>query len=138
MQCVFVSSGLLKIDNIAAGVGVVIFSPASGVAVGMHILRAIPPSSTVSNPTYFAATAIPYAVAEIKKREMIPPFSVAIAGGGSMMPSTKGDVGEKMSTVVKKVLEKTGLAIKIEKTGGSRVRTIILNLDEGKINILHK
>ncbi len=138
MQCVFASSGLLKIDNIAAGVGIIIFSPASKVAVGMHILRAIPASAQVSNPTYYAVTAIPYAVEEIKKREMIPPFSVAIAGGGSMMPTTKGDVGEKMTSVVKKVLEKSGFDIKIEKTGGSRVRTIILNLDKGKINILHK
>jgi chemotaxis receptor (MCP) glutamine deamidase CheD len=138
MQCVFVSSGLLKIDNIAVGVGVIIFSPASKVAVGMHLLRAVPTGAKVLNPTYYASTAIPYAVEEIKKRGMTPPFSVAIAGGGAMMPTDKGDVGAKMTAVVKDGLEKSGFKVKLEKMGGTRIRIMVLNIDEGKIKISHK
>jgi len=138
MQCVFASSGLLKIDNIASGVGVIIFSPASKVAVGMHLLRAVPTGANVLNPTYYAVTAIPYVVEEIEKRKMTPPFSVAIAGGGAMMPTERGDVGAKMIAVVKEGLGKAGFQVKLEKMGGTRIRIMVLNIGEGKIKISHK
>jgi len=138
MQCVFASSGMLKIDNIAAGVGVIVFSAASRLAVGMHLLRAEPTGKNVLNPAYYASTAIPYIVEEIKKRGMMPPFSVAIAGAGTMMPATNGDVGEKITAVVKEILEKSGFRVKLEKLGGTRIRTMVLNIDESKIKISYK
>jgi len=136
MRCVVVDSGLLMINNIGAGMGIVIFSPATKKAVGMHVLRAAPKSDErVTNPAYFAATVIPHALEEMKKAGALPPFSVAVAGGGTMLPTSRGDVGQQLFAAVKDTLAKYRLTAKLEQTGGAQMRSIVLNLDEGKIRI---
>ncbi len=136
MRCVFAKSGMLVIDNIAAGLGIIIYSPAEKLAAGMHILRAFPrDGSAVQDPVYCVSTAIPFVLDTFKEQGIQGPYSIAIAGAGSMLPTDMGDVGSKLIKTAKESFQQAGLPIKLEETGGARVRRMILHIDDGKIKI---
>ncbi|MCP4717120.1 MAG: hypothetical protein GY868_18490, partial [Deltaproteobacteria bacterium] len=115
--------------------GMVVYSPSRKVAAGVHVLRAQPTEREVPNPAYFATTAISHIVETFKKKGVSGPYSVAIAGGGSMLPTSMGDVGTKLVAAVKGALSQANLPVKLEKTGGATVKTIVLHVDAGKIKI---
>jgi len=136
LQSAVVSSGILQIENIGAGVGVILFNSERKIAAGLHIMAPSSRISNTKNPIMYANTAIPYILAELKKKGAGPSFSVAIAGGASMMGSWhKADIGRKVVDAVQEILKKSGLAPKINKTGGNQVRTMILDVDAGKIKV---
>ena len=126
----------MKIDKIGAGVGVVIFNATHKVAAGMHILREKAPKIKDANPLYYADTLIPYVLSKLKEKGVQPPFSVAVAGGASMLDvPQEEDVGAQLLKTVKELLKKEQLTIKIEHTGGSKVRSILLDIDAAKIKV---
>lgn len=136
MKCEFASEGLLWIDKIATGVGIILFNSNHKLAAGIHVLRGSCRGEAPENPAYFADTAVEYALSEFRKRGAGGRISVAIAGGASMLSSDEGEnVGERLVATVKKVLAMHDLKIKVEGTGGNKLRTVILNIDEGKIKI---
>lgn len=136
MRCEFASEGLLWIDKIATGVGIILFSSKHKFAAGIHVLRGACQGEAPENPAYFADTAVEYALREFNKRGVGGQLSVAIAGGASMLSSGDGEnVGARLVAAVKKELAMHNLQVKVEGTGGTRLRTIILNIDEGKIKI---
>lgn len=137
MRCHFADHGMLKIENIAAGIGMIFYHAGRKLAAGTHVLRAKSPHGTVAadNPAYYADTAVEYILQKFMEQGAGPPISIAIAGGGSMMPQSQGDVGTKIVMAVKEVLAKYKLNVKLEQTGGSKVRFMILDVDAGKIKI---
>ncbi|HQG30381.1 MAG TPA: chemotaxis protein CheD [Deltaproteobacteria bacterium] len=136
MNCEFASEGLLWIDKIATGVGIILFNPSNKLAAGVHILRGLSQGKEAENPAYFADTAIDYVLKEFRSKGMNGQISVAIAGGASMLSSGQADnIGEQLVRTVKSLLSKNNLQIKLEGVGGNRLRTMILNIDEGKIKI---
>jgi chemotaxis receptor (MCP) glutamine deamidase CheD len=135
MRCAFATGGLLTIRNIAAGLGVFIYSPASKCAAGLHVLRACARDESVQDPLYCVSTAIPHVLAKFREKNIQPPYSIAIAGGGSMLPVNRGDVGAKIVEAAREAFQRAGLPIKKEDTGGARVRSMILNVTEGKLKI---
>lgn len=53
-----------------------------------------------------------------------------------MLGVRKGvDIGRKVAEAVQIALKKSGIAPKINKTGGAQVRTMILDVDAGKIKV---
>lgn len=136
MKCAFAGTGMMKIDRIGAGVGVIIFNNAAKAAAGFHVLRVHPPEGAVIDPAYYAETVIPYVMEHFKSNGVLPPFSVAVAGGASMMDSPgQGVTGSKLLLAVKRLLAQANLALKLEETGGCKIRTMMLNIDAGKIRI---
>jgi chemotaxis protein CheD len=136
MRCEFATEGLLWIDKIATGVGIILFNPQKKIAAGMHVLRGISHGRAVDNPAYYADTALEYVMDEFRKRGAGQPISVAIAGGGAMLSSGDGDnIGARLVATVKTVLSRHNLSVKLEGVGGTKLRTMILNIDEGKIRI---
>ena len=126
----------MRIERIGVGVGVVLYSRAKKVAAGFHVLMSHSPEPNPSNPTKYADTAIPYALRELKLRGIEPPLSVAIAGGASMLRAPKdATMGTTIVTAVKEALAKANLEVKLEQTGGSRIHSILLDIDGGKIAI---
>ena len=134
MKCEFASEGLLWIDKIATGVGIIVFNPRQKLAAGVHVLRGISQIKNPQNPAYFADTAIDYVINEFKKRQAHDGLSIAIAGGASML-SSHDNVGSSLVSAIKEVLAKKHLTAKVESVGGTKLRTMILNIDEGKIKI---
>jgi chemotaxis receptor (MCP) glutamine deamidase CheD len=137
MRCHFTDHGMLKIENIAAGIGVIFYHAGRKLAAGTHVLRAKSPSGNIAgdNPAYYADTAIEYILQHFRQQGAHPPLSIAIAGGGSMLPQSQGDVGTKIVMAVKEVLAKYRLNVKLEQTGGSKVRFMMLDVEAGKIKI---
>lgn len=136
LQSAVVSTGILKIENIGAGVGIIIFSPGRKIAAGFHIMAPSSRALQVKNPIMYADTAIPFVLKEMNDRGATPPYSVAIAGGAGMLGSSNGsDIGRKVVTAVQTVLKESGLLPKINKTGGAQFRTMVLDVDAGKIKV---
>lgn len=136
MKCEFASEGLLWIDKIATGVGVILFNPRHKFAAGFHVLRGHSKGQKVDSPAYYADTAVEYAVTEFSRKQIPLDLSVAIAGGASLLAVPgKDEIGSALVAAVKEALAAWGLAVKIENVGGTRLRSIILNVDEGKIKI---
>jgi len=136
MRCEFATEGLLWIDKIATGVGIILFNSRSKLAAGVHVLRGTSPGRIPENPAYYADTAIEYVLNEFKNQGAINGISIAIAGGASMLSSSEREkVGSNLVAIVKDILRKNNLAVKVEGIGGTKLRTMILNIDEGKIKI---
>ncbi len=136
LQCAVAKSGRLKIDHIGSGVGVILYDAAKKIGAGLHILAPRAGNIQVKNPVMYASTAIPHVFEQLQIKGAAPPFSVAISGGAGMMgKETMLDSGGKVVEAVKDALGKVNLPIKIEKTGGNKVRSMILDIDAGKIKI---
>lgn len=136
LECVIATAGLLKIDQIGSGVGVLLYSPSKKVGAGLHILA--PGSGRISSqrPIMYADTAIPYALEELARKGVTPPFSIAIAGGAALLKSQSASgSSQHLIEAVKQAFAKANLAVKIEETGGSRLRSMLLDIDAGKIRV---
>lgn len=102
----------------------------------MHVLRGSSQGRVTDNPAYYADTALEYVIAEFKKMGADSRISVAIAGGASMLGSGEDDnMGDRLVAEVKGILSRHNLNVKLEGVGGTKLRTMILNIDEGKIKI---
>ncbi len=116
--------------------GVILYSPEHRCAAGFHVLRGVSKGQKVDNPGYFADTALDQAIQEFIRRGIPLRVSVAIAGGASLLSSTGAqDVGSVLVRQVKEILAERKLGVKLENVGGTKLRTMILNIDEGKIKI---
>jgi len=137
LHCEVADSGLLKIDRIGAGVGVIIYDRAHHIGAGLHVLAANSGSSEPLNPFMYANTAVPQAFTEIREKGGCAPFSVAIAGGATFLGSgkTEQDTSHLLINAAKEALKMAGLEITLEQTGDNKIRCMVLDLDGGKIKI---
>ncbi len=136
MKCLIADRGLLIIDRIGAGVGIIMYSPAQNIAAGLHVLAPYSDKPAPVNPIRFANTAIPQTLFQLQKMGVESPSSIAIAGGASIQGmADAADIGPKVLDAVKKAFSKARVKIKLEETGGPKIRTMILNIDAGKIKI---
>jgi chemotaxis protein CheD len=138
LRCEIAAAGLLKIDQIGSGVGVILFSPSQKTAAGLHILAPRSGSHASENPVMYADTAIPFAFEALSRKGVKPPLSVAIAGGAALLKRQADSGGSQqlqLIEAVKEALKRLNLPIKIEETGGTKIRSITLNIDEGKIRV---
>jgi len=138
LKCEIATSGILKIDQIGSGVGVILYSASHKTAAGLHILAPRSGPQAAQNPVMYADTAIPYVMAELGRKGVKPPLSVAIAGGAFML-KRKADSGSsqqlQLVEAVKEALKRANLSVKIEETGGTQIRSMTLNIDEEKIRV---
>jgi len=136
MRCEVAEEGILEIDHVGAGVGVVFYNRTRKIGIGIHVLRANAQGAVVHNPANYADTGIKYALEQLDRMGARADLSVAIAGGAGMLTgSERGRIGAQTAKTVKQLLEQAGIAIKREELGGTKVRSIFLNVDEGKIKI---
>ena len=136
MECAVADSGVIKIDRIGVGVGVILYSATQKKAAGVHVLSPHTTEAEPANPAKYANTAIPHAVAELGKKGAGPPFIIAVAGGAEMMnvpPQVR--MGKRIVTALGEALKKAKLTIEHEKTGGPNTRSLMLDLGTGQFNI---
>lgn len=137
LECEIAASGLLKIDQIGSGMGVIFYSPSRKVGAGLHILAPRSGNVVAKSPVMYVDTAIPYVMEQLALKGVKPPFSVAIAGGASLLRSqTVLGSSQRMVQAVKEALQKVSLQVKLEETGGVKVRSMTLDIDAGKIKIV--
>ncbi len=135
LHCEVVNSGLLKIDRIGSGVGVIIYDKTRRIAAGLHVLVAHSHDSNPQNPFMFADTAVPQALTEISKKGGSAPFSVALAGGAVLLGGRAEQTSGNLIEASREVLKKAGLEVTLEQTGGNKIRCMVLDIDAGKIKI---
>jgi chemotaxis receptor (MCP) glutamine deamidase CheD len=136
LECVIATAGLLKIDQIGSGVGVILYSPSKKTGAGLHVLAPFAGRAGSAKPIMYANTAIPYALEELARRGVTPPFSVAIAGGAALLKSQNAlGSSQHMVEAVKQALAKASLSVRIEETGGVKLRCMVLDIDAGKIKV---
>ena len=136
MDCAVADSGVLKIDRIGVGVGIILYSATQKKAAGVHVLAPSTTEAEPSNPAKYANTAVPHAIAELEKKGASPPFTIAVAGGAEMMnvpPQIR--MGKKIVTALGEALKQASLAIKHQKTGGPNTRSMSVDLGTGQFRI---
>lgn len=137
LHCDVANSGLLKIDRIGSGVGIIIYDKARHIGAGLHFLAPYSRDSKPHNPFMYANTAIPHALVEINRKGGSAPFSVAVAGGAAMLKKqTEEGAGRQILEAAKEALNKSGLQVTLEETGGNSIRCMVLDIDAGKIKII--
>lgn len=136
MQCALANSGIIKIDRVGVGVGVLLYSQSKKIGMGIHTLAPQSDIPNPPNPAKFADTAIPHAVELLEKEGAVPPFTVAVAGGATMAGAPAANsVGTKVAEAAKAALAKANINIKTDQTGGSNIRSMMLNIDTGEIQV---
>ena len=66
----------------------------------------------------------------------MPPFIVAITGGATMAGTpSNNSIGMKVAASAKAALAKEKLNIKIDQTGGANIRSMVLNIETGQMQI---
>ena len=136
MQCLLADKGTLKIDRIGVGVGILLYNQAKKMGIGIHTLAPQADTLNPPNPAKFADTAITYAIKLFEKEGAGPPYTVALAGGATMAGSPAStNIGIKIAEAAKSALAKAKLNVKTDQTGGSNIRSMILNVDTGEIQI---
>lgn len=136
MQCLLADKGILRIDRIGVGVGILLYNHAKKIGIGIHTLAPQADTINPANPAKFADSAVTYAIKLFEKEGAAPPYTVAVAGGATMAGSSAStNVGLKVAEAAKAALEKAKLNIKTDQTGGSNIRSMILNIDTGEIQI---
>jgi chemotaxis protein CheD len=136
MQCGIVKKGLLTVDCIGVGVGVIFFDKAKKIGVGLHVLAPHSAMASPANPAKFADTGVLHAVNLLIKEGAATNPLVAIAGGAAMEGSSAGaSMGVKVVEAVKEALSKAKISIFREESGGSKIRSLQLDVDKGQINI---
>jgi chemotaxis receptor (MCP) glutamine deamidase CheD len=136
MQCTLATSGIIKIDRVGVGVGILMYSHVKKIGIGIHTLAPHADTPTPQNPAKFADTAIPYAIGLFEKEGAAPPFTVVIAGGATMAGApVKNSVGTLVAEAAKAAIAKAKMNIKTDQTGGSNIRSMILNIDTGEIQV---
>jgi chemotaxis receptor (MCP) glutamine deamidase CheD len=136
MQCKTAKKGQLTVDCIGVGVGIVFYDRIKKVGVGLHVLAPHSAIGSPPNPAKFADSGVTHAIdLLVKEGSQLNP-SVTIAGGAAMEGSAAGaSMGIKVVEAVKEALLKAKLSIAREETGGSKIRSIMLDIDKGQINI---
>jgi chemotaxis receptor (MCP) glutamine deamidase CheD len=137
LQCGVADSGLLKIDRIGSGIGVIIYDNVRHIGAGLHVLASQSLSLNHPNPLMYVNTAIPHGLAELTRKGGNAPFSVAIAGGATLRVKQPDQIlGMQIVEATKEALKKTGLHVTLEQTGGNNLRCMVLDINAGKIKII--
>lgn len=131
----------LKTYALGSCVGIAILDPKTRVAALGHI--ALPESSVnkekaIELPGYFADTAIPHLLENMKKLGSIkhPQYIVKLMGGASILQDESLFlIGERNVTAIKKILWEHNLSIAAMDVGGSMSRTVTVELRTGKVLI---
>lgn len=120
-------------------IGICIYDRMKKIGGMAHIL--LPKDTTGGlNPEKYADTAIPLLINRLVKEGAKKEFmSAKIAGGASMFKFESnislGQIGERNIEETKKLLEKSGIPILEEDTGGNAGRVINFFLDDGHLRV---
>ncbi len=120
-------------------IGICIYDRMKKIGGLAHIL--LPNDSTGGkNPEKYADTAIPLLINRLLKDGAKKEFmSAKIVGGASMFKFesniTLGQIGDRNIEETKKLLDKAGIPILVEDTGGSTGRVINFFLDDGHLKV---
>jgi chemotaxis protein CheD len=131
-----------QINTYALGscIGLTVFDPQMKVGGMLHFMLPQPgreKNRADLNPYMFGSTGIPslfkqcYALGAVKER-----LIVCAAGGAEVMTHGKSfAIGERNRTIMRKIFWKNNIVLAAEDTGGNDARTMVINLETGKVTL---
>ncbi|MFH1075372.1 MAG: chemotaxis protein CheD [Pseudomonadota bacterium] len=131
---------VLKTLALGSCVSTVFLHPTTRTIGMVHI--ALPDSSigganALERPGYFADTAIPALIAEMKKKgcaENAKDMIVKLAGGAQIMdPKNTFNIGKRNVIAIKKILWSYGMGAVAENVGGTYSRSVTVDVDTGRV-----
>ena len=140
----------LQAGGLGACVGLCLYETGTKAAVLVHIVlpQTLPPSPLANRPALAslpgkcADTAIPHALAEIKRLGgRIEEVQAALVGGAHIFtggatdtaPVSRLEIGQRNVLAVKEALLREGVPLCAEETGGQGGRTVSLDTDTGSV-----
>ncbi|MDK2896285.1 MAG: chemotaxis protein CheD [Candidatus Atribacteria bacterium] len=128
---------VLSILGLGSCVGLCLYDPKRKIGGLAHILlpEQIPGQT---NPFKFADTAVPALLEEIERLGASRRNVWAkISGGAKMFSGTDSlfDIGSRNAQAVKAVLQTWGIPLLAEEVGGSRGRSIMFYIEDGRLEI---
>jgi len=129
--------------SLGSCIGVTVYDPVVHVGALIHCMLPLSkmyPDKSNTNPYMFVDTGVTQMLQAVydlgAKRDRL---IVKVAGGASLLDKKRMfRIGERNFSVTRKVLWKNNLLIAAEDVGGSKSRTVILNMDTGKTTIKNK
>ncbi|NLK96168.1 MAG: chemotaxis protein CheD [Clostridiales bacterium] len=133
--------GTIMTIGLGSCVGIALYDKKLKIAGLAHIM--LPDSKQfkdISVPMKFADLAIPLLIKAMEKKgSSINAITAKIAGGASMFnfsdKNIVSDIGKRNIISVKDTLQRIGIPIIAEDTGGNKGRTMILDSNDGKVTI---
>ncbi|MGC8820878.1 MAG: chemoreceptor glutamine deamidase/glutamate methylesterase CheD [Fervidobacterium sp.] len=116
-------------------VGVCVRDPIAKVGAMVHVMLPDSGGKPTSTPGKFADTGVDIIVDELLKMgAQRNRLEAKIAGGASMFQSAM-DIGARNVEAVKKALQRNGIKLLSEDTGGNKARSIEYDVETGKLLI---
>ena len=122
--------------SLGSCIGLVLYEPRlqiGGIIHCMLPLSKIDPARAIERPCMFTDTGVPQLLGALldmgaEKRNLI----AKVAGAASLLDNNGSfNIGERNQVVLRKILWKNQILIQAEETGGSKARTLSLQLDTG-------
>ena len=134
-------AGVIVAYSLGSCVAVCLSDPANAVAGMAHVvLPSAADAAGVRTPGRYANTAIPALVTAIREAGgCSSQLQCRIAGGASVLKiggeGQMPQIGKRNVEAVKDALERAGLWILAESTGGSRGRTVRIDVATGRVRV---
>lgn len=129
---------LLVTHALGSCIGVAIYDPQTRVGGILHYMlpeSSLDPGRAVENPFMFADTGVPrlfrecYALGAAKAR-----LQVKVAGGGQVLGGQEHfQIGRRNYAALRKLFLKNNVLVDNEEVGGSKARTLFLDLLSGRV-----
>jgi chemotaxis protein CheD len=131
-------SQVLATYALGSCIGLVVHDAAAGVGGLLHFMlpdSGLDPVRGHNNPWTFADTGIPRLFQDVYARGASKRRLVVRAVGGAAMiePATGFDIGRRNYLAMRKILWKAGVLLHGEVVGGTRSRTVHLEIGSGKL-----
>lgn len=135
-----IGDGAARLATIGLGscVAIIIHDANARLGALAHIL--LPNESLsrdTSNAAKFPGTVVPLLLAELKRLGSRGPITARIAGGASMfsqlLPAGGVNMGERNVEATRRALEKAGIPIIAQDTGGDFGRSVYFSVADGRV-----
>jgi chemotaxis protein CheD len=132
--------GRLVCVGVGSCVVITLYDTAAQIGALAHVLLPDEAQSSggAGHPARFANTAVPLLINALKARSANGPYVAKIAGGAGLFPdvlTTKGRIGERNVIAAKAALAGFGIPIVAEDVGGSSGRSIVFDVETGKLAV---
>ena len=121
-------------------IGISFYDPAIKLGALLHIMLPERQSPTDASLFKYADTGIAETLRKLKVFGMMKSRTIVKIAGGAKMFAIKGNasfgnIGERNAAKVKQILRAEGLRLVAEDTGGTYARTMVVDVDTGKVTI---
>lgn len=133
-------SGRLMAVGLGSCVAITLYDAAQRVGGLAHVLLPDPSvARDASNPARFASEAVPLLLDAMRAQGGRPPFIARLAGGaalfGTLLGSSAGQMGDRNVRAARAALDRAGVRLAAEETGGDAGRSVTLDVATGELTV---